>query len=420
MDLKDNISFLKAVLYYSLTAFGGPQVHLSLMQARFVEQRKDISAEELMEYNALCQLLPGATSTQTLLLVAFKKGGYTLAVLTLLIWLLPACSIMTLIAIVYANPLFAIGFKALIYLRPMSIAFIISATIILYKKAINNTITIGIFIGTFIAILIGFKSPWTIPVVIILAGIATNFSKKRIPTVVVEKVKMNTKTIVLFLLLFLTAGFLSEKATKQNWPHQKIFNLFETNYRFGTFVFGGGDVLIPLMYEQYVARPSSTRVLQSKRDVIKISSESFLTGVGISRALPGPVWSFTSYTGAMAIKNKGVFWQVVGAMVATIGAFLPGLLIVLFSFPLWQSLKKYAIVNRSLEGINASVVGIMLGALFYLCKDFIHAMGVITIPSLIINASILLISTWLLYYKKIATHWLVLGVIVVGIVSVWL
>jgi len=417
MNLSQHISFLKAVLFHSLSAFGGPQAHLSLLHSKFVENRKELSSETLMEYNALCQILPGATSTQTLILIGYKKGGYVLAFFTLLVWLLPACSMMTLIAILYSNPVLKNSFNILIYLKPMSIAFIVSASFTLYSKAIYNTITKYILLASFIIVLISFKSPWTIPLLIILGGIVTNFSKKRIPEMQVQKIKVNTRPIFIFLLLFLTAGFFSEKATKQNWPQQKIFNLFETNYRFGTFVFGGGDVLIPLMYEQYVSRPLSDRMIQSKRDVIKVSSEEFLTGVGIGRILPGPVWSITSYTGAMAVKNSGVAWQIAGAIIATLGAFLPGFFIVLFAFPIWENMKKYAVVYRSLEGINAAVVGIMLGASVYFIKDLVQSMQVNNLPSISINLSILLISTFLLYTKKMATHWLVLCVIGVGVIS---
>lgn len=74
LKLLRHIPFLTAVLKHSITAFGGPQVHLGLMHNRFVEKRKDITSEELMEYNAFCQLLPGASSTQTIILVAFKRG----------------------------------------------------------------------------------------------------------------------------------------------------------------------------------------------------------------------------------------------------------------------------------------------------------------------------------------------------------
>ena len=248
---------------HSLTAFGGPQVHIGLLQHRFVEKRKDITSEELMEYNAFCQLLPGASSTQTIVLIAFKRGGFSLALITLLIWILPATSFMASLAIAYTHFDLQPVLKTLHLLQPMVIGFIASATYLLYKKAINNTITLFVFGFACVLTLVGFKTPWTIPVVIVLAGIVTNFSNKRIPDQGAAPKQIKWVHLHLFILFFLTAGFLSEQATRQNWEHRKVYNLFENNYRFGSFVFGGGDVLIPMMYEQYVTRPSTEQVKES-------------------------------------------------------------------------------------------------------------------------------------------------------------
>ena len=104
-------------------------MHLGLMQYRFVEQRKDITSEELMEYNAFCQLLPGASSTQTIILVAFKRGGTALAFLTLLVWILPATFLMAMVAIAYSYFDMRAGLKAFSLIQPMAIGFIASATI---------------------------------------------------------------------------------------------------------------------------------------------------------------------------------------------------------------------------------------------------------------------------------------------------
>src|SRR6195256_6583543 len=94
MQLLRHIPFLRAVFFHSISAFGGPQGHWGMMMKTFVHRRKDITEQELMEYNAFCQLLPGASSTQTLTLIGYKRGGVPLAVLTLLIWILPASILM--------------------------------------------------------------------------------------------------------------------------------------------------------------------------------------------------------------------------------------------------------------------------------------------------------------------------------------
>jgi len=397
-----------------MTAFGGPQVHLGLMQHRFVEKRKDISSEELMEYNAFCQLLPGASSTQTIILIAFKRGGMVLAFLTLLVWILPATFLMTVVAIAYNYFDMRKGLEGFILLQPMAIGFIASATIVLYKKAINSLITKIIFILTAIIIFLAFKSPWAIPIVIVIAGMATNFSQKRIPNDGAAPKTVNWGALFIFIFLFLTAGILSEEATRKNWEQHKVINVFENNYRFGSIVFGGGDVLIPMMYEQYVARPNSDRIKKNKRDVLKISKEAFLMGAGMVRAMPGPVFSVASYTSAMALKEKTIPIQVLGAFMGSLGIFLPSFLIVLFFFPIWQNLKKYAIFYRSLEGIYAAVVGIMLGATLQLMGAFSIKMEYHNSLTLTAYVFVFMASTYLIYKQKMSAQWIVLSTIGIG------
>ena len=420
MNLLRHIPFLLAVLKHGITAFGGPQVHLGLMQQRFVEKRKDITNEELMEYNAFCQLLPGASSTQTIILIAFKRGGMVLAFLTLLVWILPATFLMMLVALAYNYFDMRAGLQSFILIQPMAIGFIVSATIILYKKAIKSFITKIIFILTAVFVFLAFKSPWAIPVVILIAGIATNFSKKRIPNDGAAPKTINWGVLFIFIFLFLTAGIVSEEATRKNWEQHKVINLFENNYRFGSFVFGGGDVLIPMMYEQYVARPNSDRIKKNKRDVLKISKDAFLVGAGMVRAMPGPVFSVASFTSVMALKEKTMPIQILGALMGSLGIFLPSFLIVLFFFPIWQNLKKYAIFYRSLEGIYAAVVGIMLGATLHLMGGVSIKMEYYSSLTLFTYIFVFVASTYLIYTQKIAAQWVVLSTIALGFLLTFL
>jgi len=414
LHLLRHIPFLRAVFNYSITAFGGPQVAVALMQNRFVQKRKDVTSEELLEFNAFCQLLPGASSTQTITLIAYKRGGASLAFLALLVWILPATILMTSLAIITTHFELTNGLKSLVLLQPMAIGFLASAGLLLYKKAIKSKITFLIFLATAILTYVGFKTPWTIPIIIVLAGIVTNFSGKRIPNDGPPPKKVKWSGLFIFLSLFICAGFLSEQATRQNWEYRKAFNLFENNYRFGSFVFGGGDVLIPMMYEQYVTRPKSNVVKKNKRDVIKLTSTEFLTGSGFVRAIPGPIFSIASYTGAVALKEMGIPGQVLGAVIASIGVFLPSFFIVLFLFPLWQKLKKYAVFYRSLEGIYASIVGIMIGSTFYLLKDVVMQLQVGDAIHWITFPLVFLASTYLLYYQKLAPQWIALSCVCMG------
>lgn len=375
MILLRHISFLKSVLLHSLTAFGGPQGHMGMMMKTFVQERRDLTEKELLEYNAFCQLLPGASSTQTLTLIGYKRGGVWLALLTLLVWVLPACSLMT--GLSFLLDYFAgLQKKAPVFqfIQPMAIGFIAYSAYRTFGISVHNTITRVIMVVATIATFLAFKTPWIFPVLILLAGIATNFSEKRIPQKEVPPKKIRWGNILVFLLLFGITGYLSETATTENWKNRKAINLFENNYRFGSLVFGGGDVLIPLMYEQYVTRPQTKRIQENRRDVLKIDRQDFLTGSGIVRAIPGPVFSIAAFTGGMALSEEGDAMHLLGSLIGAIGIFLPSVLLVLFFFPVWQNLKKYAVIYRSLEGINAAVVGIMAGSTAYLMKDniFVH------------------------------------------------
>ena len=371
MKLLRHIPFLKAVLLHSVTAFGGPQGHMGMMMKTFVDRRRDLTKEELMEYTSFCQLLPGASSTQTLTLIGYKRGGVPLAVLTLIIWILPACFLMGglsfLVTGIEKDKLNTSIFQ---FIQPMAIGFLAYAAFKAFKISVNNFITQIIMLLAMAATYFLFTTPWVFPALITAGGIATNFSSKRIPQKEVIKPKQVRWTnIWLFGLIFLVAAFLSEAARKQNWENRKSYNLFENFYRFGSIVFGGGDVLIPLMLDQYVARPASERMQKKDQNVIRIEREELLTGAGIVRAIPGPVFSIASFTGGMAMKNEGKKMQLLGCIIGAIAIFLPSALLVLFFFPVWQYLKKYVVVYRALEGINAVVVGIMWAATLYLLKD---------------------------------------------------
>ena len=372
MTLFRHIPFLKAVLSYSLTAFGGPQGHMGMMLKTFVNKRPYVSEDELVEYNSFCQLLPGASSTQTITLIGYKRGGVTLAVVTLLVWILPASILMGALSFLVTGSDAAATSHLFTYIQPMAIGFLVYASVQAFKVSIKNTITFVLMIVTMIVTFLMFKAPWVFPALIVLGGIVTNFSNRRIPEKeAIKPRQVRWRNIFFFLVIFAAAGVASETARKQDWENRRVFNLFENFYRFGSFVFGGGDVLLPMMLDQYVARPASPKVQQRNPNAIRVEQQDLLTGYGMVRAIPGPVFSVASYMGGLIMKQEGKWMQFVGCLVGTVAIFLPSALLVLFFFPVWQYLKKYVVVFRALEGINAVVVGFMLaGGLYLLQKSF--------------------------------------------------
>lgn len=403
-------SFLKAVFLHSLTAFGGPQAHIGMMLKTFVRQRPYITEKELMEYNAFCQLLPGASSTQTLTLIGYKRGGIPLAIITLIIWILPACIMMGALSfLLHYIDKKALNTDIFKFIPPMAAGFLMFAAVSAFPHAIRNNITWIIMLIAVITTYLLFKQPWIFPLLIVVGGIATNLSRKRIPQVEEKPKKIKWWNFWLFGIIFIAAGIISERARIDDWPNRKPINLFENTYRMGSIVFGGGQVLMPLMYEQWSVRPEAIK--EKDDNVVQIDKEEMFTGMGIVRAVPGPVFSIASFAGGMALKDMGTEMQVIGCVIGSLAIFLPSALLVLFFFPIWNNLKKYAAVYRSLEGINAVVVGIMIASTFYIMKDIS-----LTEPKTIsvINVIVIAGTFLLLNFTRIASPLIVLGCLLLG------
>jgi chromate transporter len=384
------------VLHHSLTAFGGPQMHFIRMHKLFVEKQRYISEKELLEINAFVQLLPGASSTQLLTLIGFKRGGVLLASITLLIWMTPACLLMGLLSFLLANFNNTSVTNVFRFVQPMAVGFLAFSAFKSYQISIKNQATFYIMLGsTLITYFI--RSPWVFPSLIIAGSIVSNFSDKRIPDFKEKSKPIEWRNLWLFAIIFVLAGLLSEFARLHNLPLRKPISLFENFYRFGSIVFGGGSVLITMMFEQYVIRAKTPY----------LASADFLTGAGMVQAFPGPIFSVAAFVGGMVLKDMGPYFQLLGCIIGSVGIFLPSLLLVLFFYPVWNSLKKYVIVFRAMEGINAVVVGIMIAATFLLfmkLPDRYDSVNIIAV----------LITFLLLQFTRVPSPVIVLGFLAMG------
>jgi len=407
MMLLRHIPFLKAVLVYSFTAFGGPQGHMGMMVKTFVQKRKDITEEELLEYNSFCQMLPGPSSTQTVMLIALKRGGIPLALLTLLIWIFPASMIMGVFSFIIYHYHIGAGqtskylpLHLFNYIQPMSVGFVFFAAARMMQTSIKFVATAAIMIGSLVATLF-INSPWVFPIILVVSGVVSNFSNNRIPDTRHKPKRIKWVHLWAFGLIFIAAGVVSELARTANWQHGRIFNLFENFYRFGAIVFGGGQALLPMMYYQFVSR-SNSRLL---------TSGQLLTGYGLVQAMPGPVFSICSFVGGMAMSQYGAVWQATGAIVATVAVFLPSTLLLFFLFPVYENLKHHVIIFRALEGINAAIVGIIWASGIFLFRS-------IAFDEILsfewTNLVVVVITFCLLYYSKIPSPLIVLGWLLLG------
>jgi chromate transporter len=389
--------FLRDVLVYTFTAFGGPQAHLAILLREFVEKRGYITEGELMELNALSQVLPGPSSTQTLVGIAWKVGGLRLAIITFLIWIFPSATIMCMAAISYK--MFADRSKfteILRFVQPIAIGIVAYATYTFAHKFLKTRVSAMLAIGSLIVTLI-LQNAYAFPLLIMLGGIISSAletppheSELRIK--LFANVNPNKVTYFIGILLFFAA---LGAIVNQTSPFSLPIRLFENFYRNGILIFGGGQVLVPLMYTEFVEVKHY------------LTNSEFLSGYALQQALPGPTFSFTSFLGGISMGNRGgrIMGPVIGSLVAVIGVNLPGLILILFIVPFWNDLKKITRIKNSLSGINAVAVGFMATALILLVRPF----GLNWMAYLIMVVTFLL-----LYFTKIKTPVIIIIGVLLG------
>lgn len=378
----------------------------------FVEKHPYISLKDLVNINAFCQLMPGATATQTVSLIGYRQGGVYVALITLLIWTTPAVLMMSALSFVLTanNPSLL---QHLRFVQPMALGFLGFASIKTYAMIDSKHKWFIVFVSSFVTYFL-FKTPWVFPIVLVFGGLI-GFSAKPVASLqqTISK-KLRFFPIILFAALFLLAGFLSETARKQSWENRAPYNVFENMYRFGSMVFGGADVLIPVMYNQYVVRPTTERMKKTNKDAISIDRDIFLSASGVVRALPGPAFSISAFIGGMAMSDRGWGYQLLGCFLAATGIFLPTFLLVIFFYPFWENIQQYARVQNIMAGVNAAVVGIMTASIIYLFKDTVIPFVDKPLLDTVLFFSVFFTTFFLLYYTRISAPLIALGCLLLG------
>ncbi len=414
LRIKQHFSFLKDVLIYTFTAFGGPQVHLGMMNRIFVQKRKDVSEHELLDYFSFCQLLPGASSTQLLGLIAYKRGGFLLSLITLFIWIVPASILMGLFSFYITNDSNKIDIEKLFRFFPaMTIGFLVFTGWSMMRTKIKDVRVLSFICFSAFLSFYFFTHPWIFPILLVLGGFLNNFFLRSINPINKRKQsKANSLFLAIFILLFISLGILSETARKQHWNSRFTFNVAENFYRFGSIVFGGGDVLLPMILDQYVARPTNAYIQENNPNAIRLSKEEVLIGYGLVKAIPGPVFSIGSYIGGLGLKKQGIQHQILGCLFGTISLFLPGILLLFFFYPLWEYGKQYTVMQKAAEGVCWIAVGFIWAGSAYILSNS----GIITFKSILYKDIIILISIpVLLNYTRITSPVIVLSTLLLGI-----
>lgn len=381
--------FLRDVLVLAVSAFGGPHAHIAMFIKIMVKKRAYLSEEELLELNALCQILPGPTSTQTVTAIGFRIGGPTLAYLTLLVWMLPAISLMTLAAVLvgqYQANNFNLEFTK--FIQPMAVGFISYGAYTIASKVVN-TKTAGALMALSAIVTYFINKPAALPIVLVFAGTLTALKYKKHAIEEVEKVKIKWGNFTLWGLVLIAAALLG------GFTQDRFLLLFENFYRNGSLIFGGGQVLIPFLNTEFVEAKGF------------LSSEEFLSGLGMVQAVPGPVFSISSYVGALSVRDLGLGGQILAGFISACGIFLPGTFLIFFVIRFWDSLKKFRMVRASLEGIHAASAGMVAAAAFILFEP---------IDNSTINVSVVVGTFLLLTYSKVPSPVIIMVGLLAGFI----
>lgn len=335
------LEILGTSLKLGLTSFGGPVAHLGYFKNEYIDKRRWLDDKTYADIIAICQFLPGPASSQVGIAIGMLRGGLLGGVVSWLGFTLP--SVMVLILFALALQSFSLGDASWITsLKIVAVAVVLHAVLGMGKTLTPDKPRIAIAI---IAMFIMLLYPSALVQIAVIIGAAVIgyflFSKNAESKVKNFSVSISKKqgVLALTILVVLLVG-LPVLAQLVNHSYIRIFDTF---FRVGSIVFGGGHVVLPLLEQEVV--PSM------------LTNSEFLAGYGMAQAVPGPLFTFASYIGTMM---SGI----IGGVIATIAMFLPSFLLIVGALPFLSELRKHKSFQGILTGVNAAVVGILLAAFY--------------------------------------------------------
>lgn len=372
-NLKCAREVLWAFLKLGLSSFGGPVAHLGYFRNELVIKRRWLGEAAYADLVALCQFLPGPASSQLGFALGLLRAGLPGALLAWLAFSLPSALLLVGFAHGAEDLTGPWGQSLLHGLQLVAVAVVAHAVLGMGQTLCPDRTRVGIALA---ALLLALLAPRVVgQLAAIGLGACAGLRLCRGGTVVSGRLPLPYSRRAGGVLLALFAGLLlGVPAALTFVPHQALA-LFDAFYRAGALVFGGGHVVLPLL---------EARVVEAGW----VGGDSFLVGYGAAQAVPGPLFSFAAYLGAVAEPAPNGW---VGALIALTGIFLPGLVLLLGVLPFWDELRQRPRAQGAMAGVNAAVVGI-LGAALY---DPIWTSAVFTgLDFAIASSGFLLLSVW--------------------------
>lgn len=324
-------------------SFGGPVAHLGYFKDEFVNRRQWLSDARYTELLGLCQFVPGPSSSQLGFAIGWHKGGFRGACLAWLGFTLPSALLM----IGFAYGLFAIGDSASAFISGLltaAVAVVANAVLSLGKKLCPDLPRI-LIAAVSTALMLLAPSSW-MQIIVVLFGVGAGnllFRKSASPSTEHAPQMQVAPHIVYTALFAYTALLCISILINSSSAYESIYAV---HYQAGALVFGGGHVVLPLLENGLVPN--------------FLSEGYFLAGYSAAQALPGPLFTISSFLGTASGTTQPYFLCGLGALVVI---FLPGLLLLVGLLPYWNKLRERKWAKAGLVGANAAVVGLLLAAL---------------------------------------------------------
>jgi chromate transporter len=337
------LTFLKL----GVSSFGGPIAHLGYFRQEVVDRRRWVDDTTFTDVVALCQFLPGPASSQVVFSLGLIRAGYWGAIAAWTAFTLPSALLMTAFAFGVGLLTSPIGIGVIHGLKLVAVAIVAQAVWGMAARLCPDRPRASIACISTVILL--FSSASIAQAGVILFGAIAGFwlcrtsdpmQERRLAVPVSRGVAASSLTVFFGLLLLLPVFGARLQGAE----------LFDAFYRSGALVFGGGHVVLPLLSKAFVT-PGW------------VSQDSFLAGYAAAQALPGPVFTFAAYLGAISQPPPH---GIAGAILGIVAIFLPGMLILLGTIPFWEAFRRRVGAQAVMRGVNAAVVGLLGAALYSL------------------------------------------------------
>jgi chromate transporter len=341
---------LYVFLRLGLTSFGGPIAHLGYFRTEFVERRRWLDERSYADLVALCQFLPGPASSQVGIAVGLVRGGWWGSLAAWVGFTLPSALLLIVFAVGLTQHREWMDSGLLHGLKVVAVAVVAQAVWGMAKSLCPDRPRAALAIGAALLTLLLPTALAQIGAIVVSGVLGATLLKIPGQQAVEHRqygVTRRAGAVALVLFFGLLVG-LPLIAGTLNAP---ILKTIDTFYRAGSLVFGGGHVVLPLLQSSVV--PTGA-----------VSNAEFLAGYGAAQAVPGPLFTFAAYLGAVMQPSVAGTTGWVGAIVCLVAIFLPAWLLVVGALPFWDRLRQRPDVQSTLAGINAGVVGILLAALY--------------------------------------------------------